>query len=610
MTLLQVLVPYCSSDSFTGSRQGSEATAGLHFQVLQSSGSSVIFVQGRTILEAVLDDLESLGAGKASLVLVGQGSAARGVANACDSLAQGRGERLSCVLDGGELVPWWLHGEGEGCQKREETRRVQEQELWGQTGCQEEPREGRCALLSQHWASIQAPLLVLGPQLDVQQYTGRTCPLPLDSEDLSLAWRGGVVALAEARLLQDHPSLALFLPNCAQAPLLGDWQVATPLVGGEGEVASLASVVQSWLEGTSLQAVDPVAEENSSCGSSARSAPLIRGSAAYSYPSYSYSRYSPSLRPPTSLFPSSYSRSCSLDPYWPSCSSGRTISRVHPRVSHVQSVPATSHVLTLPASSHVHSLPATSIATSIAVPVATSVVTSVDTPARRQRLWRKIKMLRHLKALYNKYKTEYTREYHGLDRRVVVATPVHTQVVARTPVVRNPVLRRPVLRRPSVVQTPVLRRPAVVQTPVLEPDYDYGLGDYDYADYDYGDYDYYDYYDAPGVGRGGGCRGGCGGAGGCAGGCGEVLPPAGGCTGGCGGANGDRNGNLFARIVKAARQQGQKKNGGNRRGGLLKNLVELLAKTEQGVVTDYEDFGQLEEKVLSLEREKRREKKN
>ena len=53
---------------------------------------------------------------------------------------------------------------------------------------------------------------------------------------MSLAWRGGVVALTEARLLQDSPALpAIFLPNCPVTGhmLAGDWNVTAPLIGGE-----------------------------------------------------------------------------------------------------------------------------------------------------------------------------------------------------------------------------------------------------------------------------------------------------------------------------------------------------------------------------------------
>ena len=100
--LPQVFVPSCSSDSFSGRRIASETTGGLHFQ-------------GGNIVEAVLEDLESrLGAATASIVLLGSGDAGRGVVEACDNL--GRLGRLRCIVDGGEVVPWWVQPEEEeGC---------------------------------------------------------------------------------------------------------------------------------------------------------------------------------------------------------------------------------------------------------------------------------------------------------------------------------------------------------------------------------------------------------------------------------------------------------------------------------------------------------------
>ena len=38
-----------------------------------------------------------------------------------------QGGSVQCVLDGGEVRPYWLHGEGEGCADREEERRGEEQ---------------------------------------------------------------------------------------------------------------------------------------------------------------------------------------------------------------------------------------------------------------------------------------------------------------------------------------------------------------------------------------------------------------------------------------------------------------------------------------------------
>ena len=98
----QVFVPSCSSDSFSGQRSASDTSGGLHFQ-------------GGSIVQAVLGDLESrLGAATASIVLLGSGDAGRGVVEACDSL--GRQGRLWCIVEGGEVVPWWVQPEEEeGC---------------------------------------------------------------------------------------------------------------------------------------------------------------------------------------------------------------------------------------------------------------------------------------------------------------------------------------------------------------------------------------------------------------------------------------------------------------------------------------------------------------
>ena len=97
-----------------------------------------------------------------------------------------------------------------------------------------------CVTHTQHWSSITTHLLVVGSQLEVAQYT--YCPLTLG--------RGGVVALAEAHLLQHHDELSLFLPNLPSG---------RPLAGGCGGV---------WRT------------------------------------SYSHTSYSPALAPPASVFPS------------------------------------------------------------------------------------------------------------------------------------------------------------------------------------------------------------------------------------------------------------------------------------------------------------------
>merc|ERR1719234_1561063 len=520
----------------------------------------------------------------ASLVLVGSGDAGRGVVEACDKLGKEREGRLSCIVDGGDLVPWWVEGEEEGCRERRQLEKEQQQVLWGGDLCNDVER---CGPLAQRWSSS---LLVISAQLDVAQYTSNPCPLPLESEPLTLAWRGGVVALAEARALEE--SISLFVPNCPTSrPLLaGHWNTSAPVLGSKtAEEVTLREVVESWLRGIHVQAVDPVAEENLSC-QQGPSAPLTACRTGFHCagwtPSYAYSGYSPKLTPPTYLFPSSYSRSCTLDPYWPSCThSTKFEPATQARAIH-------SHE----ARSHLH-------------PVVSSHAVGVSSVAaaegsRRERLWQKIHVLNHLRQLYKKYKNAYAEEYHGIGeaptvihapviRPTIVRPQVITPVVERPTIIRPTVVRpnvlrpnvvrpnvvRPTVVRPSVVRPSVVRRPVQGIPPVLTPDYEY-----DYSDYDHSDYPAYDYYDYSDVGNDGGCGGGCSG---CANGCGPAIG-GGGCQGKCAKVNpcgvAGCQGNLFARIVKAAREKRRQK---GRRGGLLKELVEALEREN----IDYEDFG-------------------
>jgi len=484
-------------------------------------------------------------------------------------------------VDGGDLVPWWVEGEQEGCRERRQLEKDQQQVLWGGGLCNDVER---CGPLAQRWSS---PLLVISAQLDVAQYTSNPCPLPLESEPLTLAWRGGVVALAEARALEG--SISLFVPNCPTSrPLIaGHWNTSAPVLGSKTEEVTLREVIESWLRGVHVQAVDPVAEENLSCqqGPSAPLTACRTGVHCSGWTSsYAYSGYSPKLTPPTYLFPSSYSRSCTLDPYWPSCThSTKFEPAAHPRA--IQSHETRTHLHPVVSG---HAVGVSSVAAAEG--------------SRRERLWQKIQVLNHLRQLYKKYKNAYAEEYHGIgEAPTVIHTPVIGPSIVRpeviTPVVERPTVVRPTVVRPTVVRPTVVRpnvvrpnvvrptvvRPSVVRRPVqgippvLSPDYEYDYSDYDYSDYPA--YDYYDYSDLGNVGVcSGGCRGcanGCGlGGGGCPGKCAKVNPCG---VAGC-------QGNLFARIVKAAREKRRQK---GRRGGLLKELVEALEREN----IDYEDFG-------------------
>ena len=46
---------------------------------------------------------------------------------ACDKLGKQREGRLRCIVDGGDLVPWWVEGEEEGCRERRQLEKEQQQ---------------------------------------------------------------------------------------------------------------------------------------------------------------------------------------------------------------------------------------------------------------------------------------------------------------------------------------------------------------------------------------------------------------------------------------------------------------------------------------------------
>ena len=46
---------------------------------------------------------------------------------ACDNLGKERAGRLRCVVDGGDVVPWWVEGEEEGCRERRQLEKEHQQ---------------------------------------------------------------------------------------------------------------------------------------------------------------------------------------------------------------------------------------------------------------------------------------------------------------------------------------------------------------------------------------------------------------------------------------------------------------------------------------------------
>merc|ERR1712106_1062477 len=304
------------------------------------------------------------------------------------------------------------------------------------------------------------------------------------------------------------------------------------------------------------QAIDTLGKENSQCPS-----PSPLKSARYSSktgvqrrnPSYHAGSFNRRLLPPSSLFPKTYTRKCSLDPWYRSC--GRqSIS------SAVGIGQAVGHSV---GHGGGHGIDHDAVLTA-----------RVDAD-RRKKLWQKLYTLQYLKKLFQKYKLAYAIEYQAVDNPVVVREKSFPAVLRPQ---RPRVIVAPRRRVPSVV---TVERPPVTFADVLPsvpaPDYDYAAGgDYDYApvDYDYASYDYAEYYDYA-----------------------QTMT---GCNTGC----------ALSKIVRALRlkKKNEKSTDADKtgiltgsvgnEGELLKSFKEFLAKSD----FEYEDFGPVESQVETFDK--------
>eukprot|EP00090_Calanus_glacialis_P018040 TRINITY_DN2796_c0_g1_i5.p1 TRINITY_DN2796_c0_g1~~TRINITY_DN2796_c0_g1_i5.p1 ORF type:complete len:659 (-),score=174.49 TRINITY_DN2796_c0_g1_i5:130-2106(-) len=502
----KIFIHYCSSDNFAGTNNGSLSTGNLIFH-------------GKHILTAVLKDLVSrFGIERAaSVVLAGSGSGAKAVGYNCDYVSEAlRGVNptvdLRCLADGPDFVPWWVKTDDEQCGEKDIHKLEAEKKFWGRlddVSCVTEnkvklgsaPLAHRCGVMSQYWQDIESPLLIVASQLDSVYYESSLC-IP-GAEDVghrryTAAWRRGVVALAESIQARGHNLTSCFIPSCASHTLLAGSLAEVYLTGvkvGE-EALVLREVISRWLRDENNQAVDALGKENSQCPSpsplKAACGNLLGCGTRAGVPRRKSVYYAQSfdhrLSPPSSLFPKTYNRKCSLDPWYGSC--GRRT--------------------TSPAISFGHALGHGEVHTR----------TAHDEAGRRKRLWQKLYTLQYLKKLFQKYKQAYAREYQAVDDYPRARVNVHPAVVRAKTI---PTIIRP--KRPRVVVAPrrvpsviTVERPPIVRVAdslpsVPAPDYDYAAVDYDYdlvdqdyaQDYDYAAYDYAQYYDYADAGCNTGC---------------------------------------------------------------------------------------------------------
>eukprot|EP00095_Tigriopus_kingsejongensis_P001054 maker-scaffold631_size122145-snap-gene-0.37 protein:Tk01054 transcript:maker-scaffold631_size122145-snap-gene-0.37-mRNA-1 annotation:"hypothetical protein CAPTEDRAFT_219523" len=453
-THFKVLLPSCSSDEFGGTRGRSDETGGMIFH-------------GRHIFSSLLRDLVAKhGMGQAQeVVLVGSGSGARGVGRNCDFLADAiktvnQKTEVKCVLDGVDLVPYWVHDDN--CQHAHERPEVQKY-LWGRQDDESciQKHEDRvnstelasiCGTFSRSWKHVETPLFLTSNQLDSQEFKDQTCNLASDAEDFrefSIGWRQGMMAMAEALSLA-KPQNGWFIPNCDDMGALLDAehasmrrQVRIPLLSSEGQkstdpkTVNVLQAINNWMSlGENHQAIDAFGVPNEACSAVKslpldlrpdipeesllpKPAPIRAGARSGLRRSPFFGGFGGRFRPPADLFPAGSARTDYIgevddflfdydefslgQDYDYALETGITpgvAAAVNPAhdIGHVGHNPIT---------------PVHPIQRKIPTTYPQGYGRTRHAPGRRASLWRRLYYLDYLKKLYNQNFQEYASEYYG-----------------------------------------------------------------------------------------------------------------------------------------------------------------------------------------------------
>ena len=387
---------------FKGTRSASRLTGNFHFH-------------GKHILTSVLQDLvANFGIDRAGeMVLVGSGAGARGVGHSCDYVAEAMRAvnpqlEMRCVLDSPDLVPWWV--KTDTCNGEDLNQMELQHLIWGRqldqscldanTKLNTTELYHKCGVFSRYWEYIETPFFLISSQYDPQYFDNSPC-VPSSTQPeypgFQLSWRRGTIALMES-MVAKRSSVGVFSANCDSHTVLDGvlarpyWSsLSVPLLNTETQSQTdLSSLLASWREAGSGQAIDSLMRNNSQCVSAAPhtacSGRLVTCSQTRLLPSlargWATSRsVVRRLSPPSYLWPSSYdlSRRCGLDPYYSSCGGcsrgcqGTFLSASGDRVVPESAIPASG---------------------------------------RKGRLWRRFYYLQYIKLLYTKLKAEYAREYY------------------------------------------------------------------------------------------------------------------------------------------------------------------------------------------------------
>merc|ERR1711892_119946 len=266
-----VQVHYCSSDTWSGTREAADVTGGYHFY-------------GKHIFEAVVQDLASnydlLEA--TNIVLTGGSAGAQGVVFRCDDfadwvLAQNPSIDVRCMPNAPEFFPPEVHTEG--CYTRDPGYENYLTEFWGRVedkSCLEFAQQNGvgnvgelCGLTANFAKFITTPLMILSSHEDSAFSHIFGCephPGTPEHDEFRVEWMTAHSQLV-LDLMAEYPEIAFFAPNC-RIHGIGMNQGITVREDETGELVDLSTFITQWMSGDgtmSLHANDDVLTENTSC---------------------------------------------------------------------------------------------------------------------------------------------------------------------------------------------------------------------------------------------------------------------------------------------------------------------------------------------------------
>ena len=188
---VQVYVPYCTSDVYSGRRDGDATTGGFTFH-------------GKYVIEALIDHLLSQlsGASTYQFVLFGVSAGAYGAALNCDAVAakvQGAHSSadVRCVMDGTDFIPTTVALEG--CDPL--ANNALAASFWQGSfdqSCEGELGEDspRCYVFSSYMWYIDTPFMVVAPFEEIDPGIITCAPEFPSIPDFWSRWRSAMATLA------------------------------------------------------------------------------------------------------------------------------------------------------------------------------------------------------------------------------------------------------------------------------------------------------------------------------------------------------------------------------------------------------------------------------